>query len=76
MKWQEINPGVQWLLIHENRVLRQVLKLGPYLGAPNPTYRVTGYDGTEQLFTDHLTSAEAIAAAEESTLERYGGPDL
>ena len=68
MQWQEVNPGVQWVLIDENRIVRQVMKLGPYLGFPNATYRVTGGES----YTDHATPEEAIAAAEASAREAAG----
>ena len=65
------------MLIHENRVARQVMKLGPYLGFPDATFRVTGAGhGTEdEPFTDHGTAEEARNVAETSARQQFGDSD-
>ena len=68
MEWEELDPGVQWVLRHDKAVVLQVMKLGPYIAATDASYRVTGGES----FSDHRTAAEAMAAAEASAREQFG----
>ena len=64
-RWERVESrDEQWVLVDPNgRIARQVLKLGPYLGKPDPVYRLF----LDEDYTDHASLDEAMAAAE-STL--------
>lgn len=60
VRWVQVSPTIWTLVLRDATIIRQVAKLGPYLGESAEKYVVTG-DGYSA--TEHLTLTDAMAAA-------------
>jgi hypothetical protein len=60
VRWVQVTLTIWRLVLRDGAIIRQVAKLGPYLGDPAEKYIVTG-DGYTA--TEHTTLMDAMTAA-------------